>query len=524
MNLRMHKKTIKLKTLQVGAFTLLSRALGTLREILNLRFFGGFSILSDAFIVAFKIPNLLRKIFAEGALSAAVVPTFTKILKEEGQKEASSFLTASFIFFEGIIIILSILVFFFAKYIVIAISPGFSTEQLNKTAEYLKILFPFIFFISGSSILAAALQAVNHFAIPASASSILNVAWISTLILGLKFGWSVEYLCYGILLGGLILFIAHLITYFKYNFSIEPISDNALNNLKSVLKKFAPSLLGVGIIELNLFIDTSLASFLPQGSVSTIYYGTRFMQIPLSVFATAFSTVLLTHFSRVVLYAPKRLYYYMLEAIKLVFWIIVPSTIFLIFISEELFSILLLGKNSNAHDIWQASWVLTIMACGLIFFSLNKILSNVFYSLHDTVSPTLLGAIASVINFIGNLLSLFFLKGSYATFGIVASTVISNIVIVILSFWILKVKYNFKFYTARLVHFAMKYIPQIIITSILFWAIYSYSLNFIEQSSFSLFFKQEWGYWLFVLPIAAVAFSFLLLTKRIFGVRLYFLN
>src|SRR3984885_5323236 len=302
------KKSIIHKTVQVAGSTMVSRVLGVIRELLTVKYLGA-GIASDAFITAFKIPNSLRKMFAEGALSAAFVPAFIAVLRKD-EKKAHSLMSWGFIIFEGILLLLCELVMIFAPFVVYLIAPGFSQEQIAYTVPLLRILMPFILFISSGALLAGALQAMGQFFVPAFGPILLNIVFIIGLLICLTFHWPVEVLCFFILFGGFLLFVQHLVAYWQLNFKLGAPTVQARSAFFKLLPRFFVCFLSAGIMEISLFIDTAFGSFLPAGSLSLINYANRFMGIPLGVFAVAFSTILLPHFSRISVYAPKRLNFY----------------------------------------------------------------------------------------------------------------------------------------------------------------------------------------------------------------------
>ena len=162
MNLRLDKKSILKKTVQFGGITLLSRVLGIIRDLLNVRFLG-VGVISDAFITAFKIPHFLRRIFAEGALSVSFIPVFVKKIKNKELNNSNGLMSISFLFFEGIVFFLCLFVSLYPNLILKIIAPGFSAEQIGYAIPFLRILFPILFFISSSALFAGALNSINHF-------------------------------------------------------------------------------------------------------------------------------------------------------------------------------------------------------------------------------------------------------------------------------------------------------------------------------------------------------------------------
>ncbi len=427
----------------------------------------------------------------------------------------------SFLFFESIVFLFCLFVLSYPHFVLKVIAPGFLPEQIAYATIFLRILFPIIFFISSSALFAGALNSVNHFFVPAFGPVLMNITYVSALALCLYFNFSVLFLCYGILFGGFLNFLMHLLVYVKYNFSFGGIDRPAINAFKLVLKKFLPSLFGVSIVEINLFVDVIIASFLPVGSVSLLYYSGRFMNIPVGIFAVGFATVLLPQFSRYALYAPKRLNFYILEVTKFVSFLIIPAMLFLMFVSGPIFT-LMLRKKATLQDMWTAKWLLIIYAAGLIFFCLNKILVNVFYALHDTVMPTIALAIATVVNFICNVVGM----KLWGAFGIAGSTTISAVVLTFLFFVFLRTKHGFRFYSGNYFNFLGRYIILIIITSFLFLFSYFYFFRylFIWSPEMYSFFYSGLGCWMVVFPLAILCGLLIFLLKKIFGIKLYFLS
>ncbi len=511
----MHKRSILKKTFEFGASTLFSRLLALPREVLQIKFLG-VGALSDAFIAAFRLPNLLRRVFAEGALSAAFIPVFVRLTKNKEHKTAQGLMTISFIFFESIVLTLCIAVFLFPGFIVKLVTPGFSAQQISYAIPLIRILFPLLFFISSSALLAGALQSINHFFAPAFGPALHNIIYVSTLILCLAYKLDVTMLALGILLGGVANFLMHLFFYLKYRFYFGPITKEAKAAFASVMYKFLPCLFGVGVVELNLFLDNQISSFLHEGAYSLLYYGNRFMNMPLGIFGVALSTVLLPHFSRIALFAPKRLSFYLVEVAKFVTWVIVPSTLFLFFIAHKIFFHML----SKPENIAEASGILIFYSAGLVFFCFNKILINMFYAMRDTWSPTIASIIATVANLFFNIIGMYF----FGSFGIAASTSISGVILTGMCLFYLRKKHKFRFYSGSYLLFWSRYAGQLTAGISLFLASYYAFLQLCSLAGWHSFFYIRWGYWLFTIPLFLSTMVFMFYTKNFFRIKLYFLN
>lgn len=521
-NTVLKKSSILSKTFQVGFLTFLSRMLGLAREVFQARFLG-VGALSDAFIIAFKLPNSLRKIFAEGALGSAFIPTFLQVLKKEDKENVNSFVSLSLLFFEGILILGCLFVYLKSELVIRILAAGFSDEQVLYAAKYLKILMPFIIFISSSSLLSGVLNSVNHFAIPAVAPVLLNVFFIGALILCSIYNLSVDFLCYSILISGLFTFLLHLYCYFSLDFSFGLIKKDVLPYFYKLLVKFFPVMLIGSLMEINLAIDTWFSSFLKVGSVSLITYAFRFMNIPLAVFGIAFSTILLPHFSRLVDYAPKRLGFYFLESMKLVFWVTIPAAIFMSIFSKQIFLTTIAMSGKFPLDrLDETAWLLIIFLVALFAASFTKILLNMYYAKHDTFTPTIVSAIGLAINFILN----YSLVDVYQTKGLALATTISIIAQAILLAFFLNKKYSINFYLQSFFSFFSKYILQLSLGLILFSIFYVVCFKIIQFLPLSLqtLFLEKLLFWFWVLPLIALVYLFMLKTKKYFGIKMYFLD
>lgn len=516
----MSKQSIKNGTLQIAGLTLLSRGFGIIREFLLLRYLG-VSGLSDAFLTAYKIPNLLRKAFAEGALSAAFIPTISQAVRKEGSRAIGSMMTLGFIFFEGAVLFIVFLVMLFAEQLLGYIVPGFTQEQIQICVPMLRVLMPFIFFISSSALLAGPLQAVNHFFVPAFGPILLNIVYIIGLLICLSFNLPVLVFCWVIIAGGFLLLLSHLIAYFKLNFVFNGVKRSDIKRFGSIVIKFLLCLPAVSIMEVNSFIDTSFASFLTEGSISLINYANRFVGIPMGVFTVAFATTLLPHVSRVGGYAPKRLHYYLFESTKLVLWITLPVMVIMWIVSEKIFSTFLPGSVS-VGQIFEAASILKIFLVGLFFFSINKILLNMFYALHMTWIPGIISALATGVNIFFN----WFWIDTLQAKGLALATVVAAILQTTLFFLVLGYHYKFSFYIPALSSFVLRYIGQLVLFTFLFKGIYLIIFSFFHSLSpwWGALLNESMIFWLWVGPLAIVYLLGLFFTRRLFGITLYFMD
>lgn len=515
------KKNITKKTSIVGLLTLLSRFFALFREMLLTKFLGA-NAGSDGFFTALKIPNALRKIFAEGAMTNACVPTTVQMVHVSGTQGISSLMSLMFLVFETIVFAICAIVMWYPKKILWAIAGGFSAEQIDIAAPWLQILMPLIFFVSSGSLLASALQSIGSFSIPAFTPILLNVVIIIGLLICNYNNLSVNALCWFFSIGCFVQFICHLIAYWRAGFTFSAIKKSDLPILYSVLHKFFISLLGCSIEEVNLFISTSFASYLKHGSISLLRYANLFINIPLGVFATALSTVLLPHFSRVSIFAPKRLFFYLLEAIKLVLWIMIPISITMAFFSTDIFSTLFISNKFSLKDAQNTGTILCILLPGLICSSLNKIFRNIYFSFHETRIPAIIAMIATGIEIGTSWLLLY----TWQINGLALAISISQVTQTILFASALHYFFKFNLYLIPLSKFLYKYCLQLVCIGIPLWGMYKTIIALLPLllPYHHHFFITSIGLWLWVGPLCGIGACLLYLTHRTFNIRLHFIE
>jgi len=514
------KKAILKNTAGIGSLSLLSKFLGIIREVLIIRFLGA-GTLSDAFKTAYKIPNSLRKVFAEGALSTATVPTLVNIMKKEGKETVNRVMAAAFLVFESTLLLLCVFAIWRADLVIGFAAPGFSPLQVRLAIPYLQILMPLIFFLSTSSLLAGAFQSVRHFFIPAISPALLNVVFVSSLIICITNALPPEYLCMFILFGGFIQLLIHIIAYFKLGFSIKFPDRNAWQHFGKIMLKFLPCLVGMSIMEIGLFVDSQFASFLPPGSITLVSLANRFMGIPLSVLATSLSTVLLPYFSNIIKHAPKRIAFYLLEAAKLIFWVTIPMSFMMGFFSEKIFITFFGYKLSNLQAI-EAGVILTAFLTGLFFFSLNKILLSIYYAKHNTIIPT----IVSIFMICTNILFNYLLIKKFQAAGLALATSGAFALQVIALTLLLKWWFGVRLYISPFLNFVYRYILQMFVVLSLCYGLYRVFGWLIAQlpEMLSYFFLEQFGMWIWVGPLCGLAFFLLYTTRKQFKIRAYFLD
>lgn len=519
------KGSILSKTARVSIVLLFSKFLGVAREIIQARYLGVGS-LSDAFNTAMKIPTLLRKIFAEGALSAAFVPTIVRVTKEDSQEQASRLMTLTFIGFGTLLTLICIAISLFPEAMIYLIADGFKEKPVEMAiaTEVITILIYFVLFVFVSALFASALQAKMHFTIPAWGPALLNIFYIGGLLLCLYGGLSVYFFSYFLLFGGLVQTLVFGYAYLKNNFKFILPNKATYPYFREVVTKFIPCITSVSIVEINLIIDNRFASTLPAGSATLLSISSKFMTIALGAFAVAFSTILLPHFSRVSTYAPKRLHYYLLESTKFIFWVTFPVMILMSFFAYDIFyTIFYRISGISLGQVAEAATLLIAFLPGLFFFSVNKMLLNIFYAVHEPRATMYITIAGTILNVILNRL----LMPTYGALGIAVATALAAVAQTIFFLLTLQIKMDFIIYIARFARFALAYMIQVCISLGLFFLFYYLGVACISRWStpwWSDFLLHHVGLWLWVGPLSLVPVALLYYLRNKFGVHLHFLE
>jgi len=380
-------------------FTLISRILGYLRDIL-IAFFLGASIFADAFFVAFRLPNTFRRLFAEGTFNAAFIPSYASAKidnKNKGKKFADDILGSLLL----ILIVIVTVVEIFMPYLVYIIAPGFIENDIkfSLAVELTRITFPFLLFVSLSSFFSGILNSNNKFAAAAAAPIILNIILILSLIISYK--WSLDFakqLSYGVTLAGILQLIFLFFITLKF---YKPTLTFKLNNnskVKLFFKKLLPSIFSSGVTQINILIGTIIASF-EAGAVSYLYYADRIYQINLAIAGIAVSTVSLPALSKAFKSKNiKKLSIIQNKSVELSLLLSIPASLGLIFASEEIVNALFGYGSFSVDDVKLTSNAVKFFGFGIPAFALVKILSNFFFARNNTKTPFYISTAIVVIN------------------------------------------------------------------------------------------------------------------------------
>lgn len=385
-----------------GVFT--SRIFGLIRDLVIAAYFGA-SKQTDAFFVAFAIPNLFRALFAEGALSSAFVPVLAEVRSESVDK-ANSYMTLLICYLTVILSIITLSIIFFSKYIILIFLPGYinDTEMVALGANLLKIVMPYLLFVSIASIFAGFLNLMGSYFIPYSSTALLNISMILGAIVGYNYGQNIYYIAYGVFFGGVLqVVLVFFYSYFKtFRFTLN-LKTNSL--VKATFLLIIPSIFGVGISQLNFTVGRIVASFLSEGSISYLYYANRLFQFPLGVFSIALSAVALAELSKSNVNKDIDEQNILIDkSIIAIFLIIIPAAAGLIILSDEITALVYQRNKFSSIDVKNTSIALIMYSLGLIFYSFVNLFTKVFHSRKDTKTPVKVAAISFLLNLIFMLL------------------------------------------------------------------------------------------------------------------------
>ena len=428
----------------VSFYTFLSRVLGFIRDILIARYLGS-TVIADAFFVAFRIPNFFRRVLAEGAYSAALIPVFSGVvLNPKDEREAADFVenTTSMLLFATVV--LTILFFFGMPYIIKVLAPGFTNnkEAYELAVHFGKIIFPYIIFISLAAHFASINNVHERFAAGAFAPAILNISFILSLFFLTPFVTTAGHaLSYGVLIGGILQFL--YLYRAVLNFYRPRIRIPALNEkLKKFLKLFLPGVVGSGVIQLNIVIGTIIASFLPVGAISHICYADRLNQLPLAIFGIALGIVLLPSLSKAIKQSDlETTNNIQNRSIEFSLLISLPSAIGLFILAEPIIHILFERGAFVKEDTFYTAKVLSYFALGLPAYIIIKVLVSCFFAREDTKTPLYISIVSVITNVVLSLL----LIGSMREMGIAVATAISAWVNALLLYLFLAIRNHMKF-------------------------------------------------------------------------------
>ena len=426
----MNDRTVIRSAAIVSKGTALSRLLGFVREMLMAYFFGT-SFFQSAFTVAFTVPNLFRRLFGEGALSAAFIPVLAETMEKEGKERARE-LAGRVIVFAGLVLTCVV--------IVGAIGTSIALRYVDSAKwqlilSLLRIMLPYTVLICLVALCMAILNTLHHFAIPALTPVLLNVVWIGVLVavcprFGDDTSAKIHALAWGIVLGGVVQLAFQFPALIREGF-LPKISFSLRGDarLKRVLVLMAPAALGMGVFQVNTMIDHVLAFVVSDWAAAALRFSERLIYLPMGIFATALGTVLLPVFARQAAQSNSDEMRTTLNmSLRNLLFVTLPASVGMVVLARPIVQLVFERGMFNADSTLQTSRALMVYGSGLVVFSLHKVFVPAFYALKDTVTPVRTSLIAVAVNLTLNIAFILTWPYEFKHAGIALATVVSSFV------------------------------------------------------------------------------------------------
>jgi len=420
----------------IGGYTLISRVLGFLRDVTIASSLGA-SFLSDAFFVAFKLPNFLRRLFAEGAFNAAFVPLYAGTVASDGQEKATTFASEAMSLLLVILLVVTGIFILFMPWLMFILAPGFAddTAKFDLTVTLTRITMPYIIFISLVSLLGGILNSGHKFAAVAATPILMNLSLI--IVPSLVDTWTptaAHALAIAVFVAGVVQWV--WLVYFCRKQGLLPklVRPRLTVDVKRLLLLIGPAALGAGVAQINLFIDLIIASQFDSG-VSYLYYADRINELPLAVIGIAVGTAILPMLSKQIrLGDMEEVFRTQNKALGFTLFLSLPAAIAIMTIAEPIIRVMFERGRFSGLDTAATSPALMAFAAGLPAFILIKILAPCFYANQDTKTPFKIASVCILVNLVFNLL----LMGTFKHVGMAMATSIAGWVNIILMLWALK--------------------------------------------------------------------------------------
>ena len=424
----------------VSLMTFISRISGLIRDIAFANYLGS-GAAADAFFVAFRIPNLFRRIFGEGAFALAFVPVFSQYHHSRSEQETREFINRMLAQLGLAVLIVCVIGMLFSESLLSIMAPGFKDEpeKFQMAAQALRITFPYLFFISLVAMAAGIFNTYDRFAIPAVTPVLLNICLITAAVLFVpKNDNPTLVLATAVCISGLLQFLLQIPFLKKQAIlpvpSFKPAKDKQNDGVRKVFKLMLPVIYGSSVAQVNTIINTVLASFLVTGSVSWLYYSDRLMEFPLALFVLAISTVILPNLSKQHTQGDFKEFSRTLDwGLRVVLLVVVPSVVGMFVLSGQLMVTLFQYNEFTAHDALMSAKSLRAYSFGLIGLALVKVLAPGFYAKQDTKTPVKIG----VITMIANVILALILVGPFKHVGLACAFSISACLNAVLLLWLL---------------------------------------------------------------------------------------
>lgn len=482
----------------VGNYTIISRILGFVRDLLMASYIGAGPVM-DALVVAIKIPSFFRRLFAEGAFNAAFVPLFAGTFAAEGKEEARTYAEEIMSLLVAILIGLIIIIEILMPACMSVFVYGFKAtpERMNLAIEYTRITFPYLLFISLTALYSGILNSLDKFVAAASSQAAGNVFIVGILLIVGAHAHIGTIVATAILLSGIVQFMWVLCPTRKQGITLRLLRPRVTPRVKKFLHKMIPGAIGSGVVQINLFIGTLIASFLPEGGVSFLYYADRLNQLPLSVIGTAIGTALLPLMSRQLKKGDtSAAIHNQNRSLEFGLLLVLPATLGLIIAAHPFISVLFERGKFSEYDAYQTALTLMGYASGLPAYILIKIFATSFFARQDTATPVKVAGVAVIIDIILSILLFFPLKHV----GIALATAGAS--------WFNALTLGYFLYKQGLLlqdaHFK-KFFPRLCIAALLSGALVFFS---VQETALWLEEGQLWGIMSLLVIVGAGLISF----------------
>lgn len=390
----------------VGGYTMISRITGFAREILTATYLGAGAV-SDAFFVAFQLPNLFRSLFAEGAFSAGFVPIFAQRLERDGPASAKQFADESFAVLASVLIVFSVIMIAIMPWVIYVMAPGFARlpGQIDRTAELARIAFPYLFFVSLTMLQSGVLNAFHRYAAAAVTPVLLNIVLISALLIGVRVdGDRTVYLSWGVFVAGIVQFLWLWAECRRIGMRFSLKVPRLTPDVKALMMRMLPVAFGAGIYQINILVNKIIASLGEEGAISWLNYADRVNLLPVGIFGTAIGVALLPLLTRQIQAGDEAgALANQNRAIEVSLLLTLPATAGIAVLAGPITSVLFEHGAFTPDDRVAVAAALLAFSFGLPAYVLNKALTPGFFGRHDTKTPVKASAAALVVNIILNI-------------------------------------------------------------------------------------------------------------------------
>lgn len=478
-------KKISTSTLLVAVLTLMSRILGFIRDALMARFFGT-SASMDGFLVAFRIPNFMRRLFAEGAFAQVFVP---ELQRQQSQINFIAFWRTSLGVISVYLWAFTAIAMLCSGILVAIFAPGFyhSTELFDHTSLMLRITMLYVPLVTITAMLASVLNCHHRFGAAATAPSLLNIVMIIGIVLSIHYTTPLIVVAWSVAVAGLVqcLFLSYFVR--RLGLPLLPRIDFKNPDINRMLKALPFALLGASVIQLSFLLETIFASFLHHGSLSWLYYADRLNQFPLGIFGVAIATVILPSLCK---FTPnsagfQSLYQWSTRWVALM---VTPASVALVILAKPIVLTLFYGGKFTALDVEHTAWALMVFAIGLYAFVMVKVLTSIFYAHNQIRVPIIIGASGLMVNIILNIIIVYYFGTQWFGFVLLASSTTITAVIIMCLLWLVLYHQNLRHHIHTINGFAF-YIKVAIATIIMSIAIYFMAYQIFDWFALSLLMK-----------------------------------